>query len=100
MERHRFEGDLKQIKDAIAKMNGRLNDIEAGGDRQLVGDLETEMGHMIEALREVEAGFENAYSQHSQQVSKGSSAKVAAPHGAAPHGAAAHGADANGTISV
>ena len=34
------------------------------------------------------------------EVSKGSSAKVAAPHGAAPHGAAAHGADANGTISV
>ena len=83
MEKDRFDADLKEAKDALAKMNGRLHDIEAGGDRQLatcpkfddgpfghvgdcgvsvfsrswykVGDLDTEMGHMIEALREVEA---------------------------------------------
>ena len=35
MEKDRFAADLKEAQDALANMNGRLHDLEAGGDDKL-----------------------------------------------------------------
>ncbi|CAE7472687.1 unnamed protein product, partial [Symbiodinium pilosum] len=67
LEQERFSSDLKEAQDALTHMNSRLHDIEAGGDDKLVGDLDTEMNHMMEALHEIEVDFENAYSQQPER---------------------------------
>ncbi|CAE7933114.1 unnamed protein product [Symbiodinium necroappetens] len=48
-------------------MGSRLHDLEKGkGDATLVADLDEEMGHMIDALHEVETDFDNLYKQSSR----------------------------------
>ena len=39
MEKDRFAADLKEAQDALANMNGRLHDLEAGGDDKLATSL-------------------------------------------------------------
>eukprot|EP00435_Cladocopium_sp_Y103_P034017 s410_g8.t1 len=57
LERERFEADLKEAHDVLAHMGNRLQSLEQND--QSVVELDAEMGHMIEALHEVEADFEN-----------------------------------------
>ncbi|CAE7041418.1 unnamed protein product [Symbiodinium natans] len=80
LEQDRFSADLKEAQDALAHMGTRLHDLEAADDK-LVVELDAEMGHMIEALHEVEADFENVYGESgrelARQASKGSRTDMA-----------------------
>lgn len=67
LEQDRFSADLKEAQSALAHMGSRLHDLEKGkGDATLVADLDEEMGHMIDALHEVETDFDNLYKQSSR----------------------------------
>eukprot|EP00439_Symbiodinium_sp_Y106_P067335 s1034_g11.t1 len=61
MEKERFDSDLKEVQEAIQHMESRLHSIDTDNNESLV-----EMGHMIEALHEVEADFENLLRSNSQ----------------------------------
>mmetsp|Transcript_104041 Transcript_104041/g.144846 ORF Transcript_104041/g.144846 Transcript_104041/m.144846 type:complete len:368 (-) Transcript_104041:216-1319(-) len=67
LEQERFSADLQEAQSALAHMGSRLHDLEKGkGDATLVADLDEEMGHMIDALHEVETDFDNLYRQSSR----------------------------------
>ena len=68
LERERFEADLKEAQDVLAHMGSRLQDLEHND--QSVVELDAEMGHMIDALHEVEADFENLVRTHSRMLER------------------------------
>jgi len=72
LERERFEADLKEAQDVLAHMGSRLQDLEHND--QSVVELDAEMGHMIDALHEVEADFENLVRTHSRMLERTDSA--------------------------
>ena len=72
LERERFEADLKEAHDVLAHMGTRLQDLERND--QSVVELDEDMGHMIEALHEVEADFENLVRTHSRMLERTDSA--------------------------
>jgi len=66
LEQERFSADLKEAQDVLAHMGSRLHCLEEGrGEDRLVVDLDAEVGQMIEALSEVEAGFDNLFPHES-----------------------------------
>jgi len=75
LERDRLEADLKEAHDVLANMGNRLQALERNPS---VSELDVEMGHMIEALHEVESDFENLCRQHSQMLewSESASSKI------------------------
>ncbi|CAL1149671.1 unnamed protein product [Cladocopium goreaui] len=72
LERERFEADLKEAHDVLVHMGNRLQSLEQND--QSVVELDAEMGHMIEALHEVEADFENLVRTHSRMLERTESA--------------------------
>jgi len=71
LEQDRLESDLKEAHDVLAHMGNRLHALERNPS---VSELDAEMGHMIEALHEVESDFENLCRQHSQILERSESA--------------------------
>mmetsp|Transcript_38694 Transcript_38694/g.89513 ORF Transcript_38694/g.89513 Transcript_38694/m.89513 type:complete len:359 (+) Transcript_38694:73-1149(+) len=66
LEQERFTADLKEAQDVLTHMGSRLHCLEEGrGEDRLVVDLDAEVGQMIEALSEVEAGFDNLFPHES-----------------------------------
>jgi len=70
-EQERFESDLREAHEVLSHMGSRLQGLET--DNQSVVDLDEEMGHMIEALHEVEADLENLVKTHSQILERSES---------------------------
>jgi len=71
LEQERFESDIREAHEVLAHMGSRLQSLEHND--QSVAELDEEMGHMIEALHEVEADFENLCRQHSQILERSES---------------------------
>ncbi|CAE7226788.1 unnamed protein product, partial [Symbiodinium pilosum] len=65
LEQERFSADLKEAQTALANMENRLSQLESGSDK-LAANFDVEMGHMIEALHEVEADFDKVCRQASR----------------------------------
>jgi len=72
LEQDRLESDLKEAHDVLAQMGNRLTALERNPS---VSELDAEMGHMIEALHEVESDFENLCRQHSKMLERSESAQ-------------------------
>jgi len=73
LEQERFESDIREAHEVLAHMGSRLQTLERGNETSVV-ELDEEMGHMIEALHEVEADFENLVRTHSQMLERTESA--------------------------
>eukprot|EP00434_Breviolum_minutum_P037003 symbB.v1.2.032795.t1/scaffold3986.1/size50362/3 len=73
LEQERFESDIREAHEVLAHMGSRLHTLERGNETSVV-ELDEEMGHMIEALHEVEADFENLVRTHSQMLERTESA--------------------------
>jgi len=70
MEQERFESDLREAHEVLAHMGTRLQSLE---QHESVVELDEEMGHMIEALHEVEADFDNLVRTHSKMLERSES---------------------------
>ncbi|CAE7665045.1 unnamed protein product [Symbiodinium microadriaticum] len=87
LEEERFSSDLKKAQEALSHMGSRLHDLESGRDTpDTLVELDKEMDHMIEALHEVEADFENVcYQQESRRFDRQAS-KISKNSGSACSG--------------
>eukprot|EP00438_Fugacium_kawagutii_P027559 Skav207078 [mRNA] locus=scaffold1909:484915:486107:+ [translate_table: standard] len=72
LEQERFEADLREAHQVLANMGTQLQTLEHSHGS--VVELDEEMGHMIEALHEVEADFENLVRTHSEMLERAASA--------------------------
>eukprot|EP00438_Fugacium_kawagutii_P031670 Skav232899 [mRNA] locus=scaffold1477:198171:199193:- [translate_table: standard] len=74
LEQERFQADLQEAHQVLANMGTQLQTLERGSDGSRMVELDEEMGHMIEALHEVEADFENLVRTHSEMLERAASA--------------------------